>query len=110
MGEEEGRAPGEREERLSVEELMEIVKDRNARLWRDVKKNLIRIRLPSGRSISIPYEEEVYLRLKEARDEALGRKGTATTVARAVVSDIALWNTFIAKRRPLIEELIARVS
>jgi len=89
---------------------MEMVKQPNVKLWHDRQRNQIRIRIPNKGTISIPYDEEVYKKLKEARTEYVESASKEESKPRTTVTDVSLWNTFIARRRPLIEELIAKVG
>ena len=104
-------AGNEEEKKIpSLEELIAIVQQPGIKLWQE-KRRRIKIQTPEGRVITIPYDDEVYARLKQAREEykARAKKGTEQP-QRMVVSDITLWNTVIARRRPLIESLIERVG
>jgi len=93
----------------SVEDLEQLVKQPGIKLWHDRQRNYIRIRLPEGRTINIPYDEDVYNRLKAAREE-YKKGGTAKVTSKPVMSDLTLWNTVISRRRPLIESLISKVA
>ncbi len=96
-----------------LEELLEMAR-KGYHIWYDKKGNRIRLRDPETRkTISIPYDEELFRRLKKAKEEA--KKETKQEVQKTkkqpvTVDDITLWNTFIGKHRPLIESLIARIS
>lgn len=114
-----GEAENDEEEtkQYSLEELIEMAKS-GWHLWYDKKYNRIRLRDPeTRRTISIPYDEELYKRLKSAKEKSKKNaeqeeKQEATGFKKKVqvVEDIALWNTFIGKHRPLIESLISRIS
>lgn len=99
----------------TLEELLELARQ-GWYIWVDKRIDKIRLRDPeTGRSISIPYDPEIYDRLRKARKEGMKERGEKTgseTPRRspAVTSDITLWNTFIGKHRPLIESLISRVA
>jgi len=95
----------------TVDELIEMVKN-GAHLWLDRKRNRIRVRIPGVKTYQIPYDEEIWERLKKAKEEAReeAKREAKTRVGQPVISDISVWNAFIAKRRPLVEELIHKIG
>lgn len=106
------------ESKPSLEELMDMARS-GWHLWYDRRGNRIRLRDPVTRkTVSVPYDEELYKRLKKAKEE--GKKARQQEKgeeergrprkASPITTDIALWNTFIGKHRPLIESLILRVG
>lgn len=101
----------ETKETPTVDELIEMVKN-GAHLWLDRKRNRIRVRLPGVKTYQIPYDEEIWEKLKKAKEEAReeAKREAKTRVGQPVISDISVWNAFIAKRRPLVEELISKIG
>jgi len=112
--------------KYSLDELLEMAR-KGYHIWVDRRYNRIRLRDPeTRRTISIPYDEELYRRLKEAKEEARkGKSGEETEQAEEgekeekrgrpkkqplITSDVMLWNTFIGKHRPLIESLIFKIG
>ncbi|MBM1154932.1 hypothetical protein DRN94_003535 [archaeon] len=102
-----GEAPKRERETLTLDELIDLVK-KGAYLWHDRQRNRIRIRIPGGRTYSIPYDEDVWHRLRAAKLES--KEERVVSRPERVVSDLTLWNTWIKRQRPLIEELISRIS
>jgi len=90
----------------TLDELIEYVKQ-GAHLWYDRERNRIRVRVPGLKSFSIPYDEHIWRKLREAKGETVEEQ---KALKQPAVSDVSLWNTIIAKRRPLIEELIEKVG
>lgn len=99
----------------TLDELLEMAR-KGYHIWYDKKGNRIRLRDPETRkTISIPYDAELFKRLKEAKKEAKKeekreKNAISTKKITQVVDDVMLWNTFIGKHRPLIESLISRVG
>ena len=61
------QATNEEERKIpSLDELVALVQQPKIKLWQEKKKR-IKIQTPEGRVITIPYDEEVYARLKQAR-------------------------------------------
>jgi len=120
VNEEEQRA-SERVGDYTLEELLEMAR-KGYHIWYDRRYNRIRLRDPETRkTISIPYDEAIYERLKEAKREAKkqaksgeGESGEEKRgrpkISKPITDDVTLWNTFIGKHRPLIESLISRVG
>lgn len=118
---EEQQPSSERVGDYTLEELLEMAR-KGYHIWYDRRYNRIRLRDPETRkTISIPYDEAIYERLRKAKEEAKkGKKEGGAEEAtekrgrpkavKPVTDDIALWNTFIGKHRPLIESLISRVG
>jgi len=118
---EETQQTSERVGDYTLDELLEMAR-KGYHIWYDRRYNRIRLRDPETRkTISIPYDEAIYERLKEAKNEAKkqaksnegerseDRRGRSK-VSKPVTDDVMLWNTFIGKHRPLIESLISRVG
>ena len=118
---EEQQPSSERVGDYTLEELLDMAR-KGYHIWYDRRYNRIRLRDPETRkTISIPYDEAIYERLRKAKEEAKkgkkeGETGEVTEkrgrpkAVKPVTDDIALWNTFIGKHRPLIESLISRVG
>lgn len=108
---EKGSPESSESDRPTLDDLIEYARS-GWYLWHDRKYNRIRLRDPeTGKTLSIPYDPEIYERLKKAKDEGKkGRKEEKPAKKPPVTSDIMLWNTFIGKHRPLIESLISRIG
>ena len=107
---EEVTQPPSSSDEITLEYLEELIKD-GWQLWVDRKKNKIRLRDPQTRkTISIPYDEAIYERLRKLKEEIRKERRAIRTKPAVVSGDLTLWNTFVGKHRPLIESLIARVS
>jgi len=93
----------------TVEDLIEMVRN-GASFWYDKRGNRIRVRdKVTKKTYSIPYDLDIYARLEQAKIEAEEKKETPAP-KRNIVSDISLWNTWIRKRRPLLEQVVERVA
>ena len=97
----------------TVDEARELVRQ-GGRVYRDTVENRILIRMPDGTTYRLPYDESLFDELKalqrEVQEEGAPEGERPHRERRTPVTDAQLWNTWIKKERPLVEDLIRRIS
>ena len=104
-----------REPRIkTVDEAKELIRQ-GAKVWRDMNRNRIVLRMPDGSAYTLPYDDELYNELKNLYEEVKSKMEEEKEPAvprgrRRPMTDAEVWTTFVGRRRPLVEQLIDRVS
>ena len=105
----------------TVDEAKDLIENWNGRVYAERSRNYIRIESDKG-VYRLPFDEALYNELKsfekivrgkiaeEEKPESPPQPPSKLMKKGRTLIDLDVWNTWIAKRRPLIEDLIQRIG